>query len=143
MDEIHLAMIAELIKSRDKVEVAEAELKELKAAVTYFEEVFSLSGESQFKNELGTVSIGETDYASISKKNFPEVDKFLQKVFGVPLDDFLEPTLTLTNQKRLAKIFSKKDAAKPPKSIRIFPKTTIRLRKNNSSTESKSNTEGR
>jgi hypothetical protein len=128
MDDFHLAMISELIKARDEVETAEAELKELKAAVAYFEEVFSLSGESQFKNELGTVSIGEIDYAYVSKRDFAEVDPFLQRVFDVPLDDFFEATLTLTNQKKLAKLLATKKV-KIPESIKIFSKPTIRLRK--------------
>lgn len=122
------AWIKELIKARDQVEEAELALKERKAELAYIEEVFWLSGEKKLKSELGTVSIIETKYAHVSKKDFASVDKLLMRVFSVSFDDYLEKTLTLTNQKRLAKLLDTMTGS-PPDFVKIFPKPTVKLRK--------------
>lgn len=128
MDEIYTRWIEELINARDRVEEAEAVLKERKAELAYIEEVFWLSGEKKFKSEVGTVSITETKYAYVSKKDFSKVDELLMRVFQVSFSDYLEPTLTLTNQKKLAKLLDTMTGS-PPEFVKIFPKPTVILRK--------------
>lgn len=120
-------LIVALEEARQRVEEAEVEFKRQKAGLCYIEEVIWFTGEKTLRTELGTLSIGTAKYASILKRNFIDLDRFLQKQFGIGSKDFLEPTLTSFKQKKLAKLLE--DINELPKMIKIFEKPSLRLRK--------------
>jgi len=127
-DELTEELIFEYVEARKRVATAEEALKKQKRELEYFEEVIWLLGEKTIRTQHGTVSVGSATYASVAKKNFQKVDRFLQRHFGKSLSEFLVPDLTSTTQKRLAKLLE--PFVNVPDTIRIYERPTFRLRDN-------------
>lgn len=127
-DELTEELILEYVEARKRITAAEEALKEEKRKLAYYEEVIWLLGETTIRTEHGTVSVGSAAYASVTKRNFQEADRFLQKHFGKHLSEFLVPNLTATTQKRLAKLLG--PFANVPECIKVYDKPTFRLRVN-------------
>ncbi len=126
VDELTEELIAEYVSARERVAVAEDVLKAKKRELTYYEEVIWLLGIKTIRAEQGTVSVGSTSYASIAKRDFPEATQFLFREFKLDLQDFLSSDMTLTTQKKLAKLLP--DSSDLPEFIKVFEKPTLRLR---------------
>ena len=118
-------LVDEYIQARKEAEEAEKLLKEKKQAVAYIEEVMYFEGKRQIEGEKGKVSISSATYASVRKADFSRFEHFLKTV-NSEASDFLEPHLSLTSQKKLAKFLEEK-RVRVPDFIKVYEKPQFKL----------------
>lgn len=117
------SLIAEYIQMRREIEDIERLLKEKREELTYLEDVMYFEGEKTLRSEAGTVSVISTIYASVRKTDFNQFDNFL-KTLNMTTDEFLEPSMNATAQKKLAKFLEGKQI---PEFIKIYEKSSFKL----------------
>lgn len=118
-------IISEYIQVRQEIEALEKSLKEKQKELSYLEDVMYFEGEKTLRSEAGTVSVSSTIYASVRKSDFEQFKYFLEKL-DMTADDFLEPSMNATAQKKLAKFLEDKQI---PDFIKIYEKSSFKLYK--------------